>query len=317
MEYVGLQSQKSANNIKSLLLLLLFPVLILVLVYSFFLIIFYVGSEDAGMAFEYSNFSFFEAVPYVLLVIAIWFAIAYFANTYIIKKATHAEPLERKNNKRVYNLVENLCMANGMPMPKINIIYDDSLNAFASGINKKTFTVTLSKGIIEKLDDEELEGVIAHELSHIRNRDVRLLIISIVFVGIFSFLVEMALHATRALSRGSRNSKGNPIIFIILILILASIGYFFSRIFKLAISRKREYLADASAAEMTKKPWALASALRKVSQDSQIEAIEHKDVAQLFIEHPGDESKKKRSGFSSLFATHPPIEKRIQVLEQF
>jgi len=317
MEYVGLQAQKSANNVKSLLLLLLFPALILVLVYAFFLLVFGISSKDVNIILEYSNIGFLEIVPYVLLVVTVWFVIAYFANTYIIKKATHAEPLERKNDKRVYNLVENLCMANGMQMPKINIIYDDSLNAFASGINQRTFTITLSKGIIEKLNDEELEGVIAHELSHIRNRDVRLLIISIVFVGIFSFLMEMALHATRALSRGSRNSKGNPIVFIILILLLASIGYFFSRIFKLAISRRREYLADASAAEMTKKPWALASALRKVSEDSQIEAIKHKDVAQLFIEHPGKESKKKRSGLSSLFATHPPIEKRIQILEQF
>ena len=120
---------------------------------------------------------------------------SYFANTSIINAATGARPLERKENKRVYNLVENLCMSQGMPMPKINIINDDSLNAYASGINKKSYTVTLSKGIIEKLNDEELEAVIAHELSHIRNHDVRLLIISIVFVGIFSMLAQIALRS--------------------------------------------------------------------------------------------------------------------------
>ncbi len=316
MKYIGLQAQQANNNIKSILLLIMFPLLMLALVYAFLLVIFAFGT-DVQQPFHYAYYIFIEILPYVLLVVAVWFVIAYFANTFIIKKATDAKPLERKENKRVYNLVENLCMANGMSMPKINIIYDDSLNAFASGINKKTYTVTLSKGIIDKLNDEELEGVIAHELSHIRNNDVRLLIISIVFVGIFSFLVEAAWRSAQVLGRGSRNSKGNPIIFILLILVLAAIGYFFSRIFKLAISRKREYLADASAAEMTRRPWALASALRKVSEDSMIEAVEHDDVAQLFIEHPGKEAKKKRAGFSGLFATHPPIEKRIQILEQF
>lgn len=114
---------------------------------------------------------FIEMAPYVLGGVFIWFLIAYFANTSIINAATGARPLERKENKRVYNLVENLCMSQGMPMPKINIINDDSLNAYASGINKKSYTVTLSKGIIEKLNDEELEAVIAHELSHIRNHE--------------------------------------------------------------------------------------------------------------------------------------------------
>jgi heat shock protein HtpX len=316
MKYIGLQAQQTNNNIKSILLLIMFPLLMLALVYAFLLAIFALGT-DVQQPFYYAYYIFIEILPYVLLVVGVWFVIAYFANTLIIKKATNSRPLERKENKRVYNLVENLCMANGMPMPKVNIIYDDSLNAFASGINKKTYTVTLSKGIIDKLNDEELEGVIAHELSHIRNNDVRLLIISIVFVGIFSFLVEAAWRSAQVLGRGSRNSKGNPIIFILLILVLAAIGYFFSRIFKLAISRKREYLADASAAEMTRRPWALASALRKVSQDSMIEAVEHDDVAQLFIEHPGEGAKEKRVGFSGLFATHPPIEKRIQILEQF
>ena len=109
--------------------------------------------------------------------------------------ATGSKPLERTENKRVYNLLENLCISQGMSMPKLYVIDDDSLNAFASGINQKSYSVSLSKGIIEKLTDEELEAVIAHELTHIRNRDVRLLIISIVFVGIFSFLAELAFRS--------------------------------------------------------------------------------------------------------------------------
>lgn len=317
MKYVGLQTQITNNNIKSVLLLVMFPVLILVLVYVFFLFILTWGNVDMvkdalPVAFD----MFLNAVPYVFFVVGVWFLIAYFANTSIIRKSTGARPLERRENKRVYNLVENLCMSVGMSMPKINIIEDDSLNAFASGINEKTFTVTLSRGIIDKLDDEELEAVIAHELTHIRNRDVRLLIVSIVFVGIFAFLMQMAINTMRYASLGrSRNDKGGGgIVIILAVLVMAAIGYFFSTIFRFAISRKREYMADAGAASMTRKPWALASALRKISEDSRIEAVTRDDVAQLFIEHP---MEKKKMGIAGLFATHPPIEKRIQVLEQF
>lgn len=314
MKYVGLQSQITNNNIKSALLLVMFPILLLVLVYAF---IYFLFSGYTTEDLTYVNYTFLEAMPYVIGVVLVWFLIAYFSNTYIIQRSTGAKPLERKENKRVYNLVENLCMSIGMPMPKINIIYDDSLNAFASGINQKSFTVTLTKGIIDKLDDEELEAVIAHELTHIRNRDVRLLIVTIIFVGIFSFLMQMAFRTLYYSNLGrSRNDKGSGLVLIVLLLALAAIGYFFSLMFRFAISRKREYMADAGAAEMTKRPWALASALKKISQDSHIEAVTRDDVAQLFIEHP-KAKKKKSSGISGLFATHPPIEKRISILEQF
>ena len=209
-------------------------------------------------------------------------------------------------------------MSQGMKMPKINIIYDSSLNAFASGINERTYTVTLSEGIIKKLNDEELEAVIAHELSHIRNRDVRLLIISIVFVGIFSMLTEITLYTiTHIRVRSNSKGSGGIFLFILLALVIAAIGYLFSSLMRFAISRKREYMADAGSAEMTKNPLALANALRKISADPAIEAVERKDVAQLFIQNPQKASKSIFSGLSGLFATHPPIEKRIEILEQF
>ena len=162
-------------------------------------------------------------------------------------------------------------------------------------------------------------ATIAHELTHIRNRDVRLLIVSIVFVGIFSMLAQIAIRSIYYSSRArSSNSKGNGAIVLILIaLIVAAIGYFFSSLMRFAISRKREYMADAGAAEMTKNPLALASALRKISADPDIEAVKREDVAQLFIEHPGKQAKSGFNGLSGLFATHPPIQKRIEVLEQF
>lgn len=323
MEYVGIQTQQSRNNIKSLFLLLLFPCLIIGLTYLFCFLLNMLAYNDDGVAtpqlLVYSTEMFVHIAPYVIGGVLIWFIIAYFANTSIINSATGSEPLSRKENKRVYNLVENLCMSQGMAMPQINIINDDSLNAFASGINKRTYTVTLSKGIIEKLDDQELEAVIAHELSHIRNHDVRLLIISIVFVGIFAMISQMAMRSVyySNFSRSRRDDKNNTALILVLIMIISAIGYFFSILMRFAISRKREYLADAGSAEMTKNPLALASALRKISADPDIEAVQREDVAQLFIQHPGKQASSALSGLSGLFATHPPIEKRIQVLEQF
>lgn len=322
MQYVGIQTQQSRNNFRSLLLLFLFPCLVAGLTYLFCYLLNLLAYQSDGLStaqiLNYSTGMFINLVPYVVGGVLIWFLIAYFANTSIINSATGSEPLSRKDNKRVYNLVENLCMSQGMKMPKVNIIHDNSLNAFASGINERTYTVTLSQGIIDKLDDQELEAVIAHELSHIRNNDVRLLIISIVFVGIFAMLAQVAMRSIyySSMTR-SRNNKNNAALLILLVMVVAAIGYFFSMLMRFAISRKREYLADAGSAEMTKNPLALASALRKISADPDIEAVQREDVAQLFIEHPGKQAKSKLSGLSGLFATHPPIEKRIQVLEQF
>ena len=232
----------------------------------------------------------------------------------MIQNATSATPLLRKDNQRVYNMVENLCISQGIEMPKINIIYDDSLNAFASGINNKTFTITLSRGIINKLNDDELEGVIAHELTHIINRDVRLLIVSIIFVGIFGFISE---SVTRGPNRMKSNDNGkNELHFLVISIIASIIAFVFSKLLQFAISRKREFMADAGAAEMTKNPHALASALRKISEDPFIEAVNRKDVAQLFIDNPKLNTDKKEF-LSNLFSTHPPIEKRIEILEQF
>jgi len=321
MKYVGLHTQQVRNNLRSVILLCLFPCLVIALTFLFSVLLVYFTTENQEYkeVWEQSIPTFMYIAPYLLGGVAIWFLIAYFANTSIIQSATGARPLDRKENKRVYNLVENLCMTQGMTMPKINIIEDDSLNAFASGINNSTYTVSLSRGIINKLDDDELEGVIAHELSHIRNRDVRLLIVSIVFVGIFSMLAQIAFRVMLHSSGGSRrNDKngGGAIIMMLIAVLVAIVGYLFATLMRFAISRNREYMADAGAAEMTRRPQALASALRKISRDPNIESVTRDDVAQLFIEHPR-QKKPIFSGISGLFATHPPIDKRIAVLEQF
>jgi len=318
MKYVGLSSQIRKNNFNSVLLLVAFPLLLLAM---FYVITWFIANNqgDAGTGYEPApaidaNVTFLKIMPVVLIFVGIWFLIAWASHSTLIRLATKSHTLERKENKRVYNLLENLCISQGMSMPKLYIIEDDSLNAFASGINEKTYSISLSRGIIEKLNDEELEGVIAHELTHIRNRDVRLLIISIIFVGIFAFLAEMAFRSIRFGGIGRKRDKGGGAI-ILVIIVVTAVAYLISLLLRFGISRRREYLADAGASEITKKPYALASALRKISGDPMIEAVKSRDVAQLFIDNP--QAKAKGAGIAGLFATHPPIEKRIQLLEQF
>ncbi len=296
--------------------LIAFPLLIFAAVWAF---IYFAGVDrTTGDPVSSTNDLFLNTIPIVSSVVIVWFLIAYFFNTSMIKATTKAQSLERKENMRVYNLTENLCMSEGMTMPKLNVIESNALNAFASGINEKTFTVTLTRGIINELNDEELKGVIAHELCHIKNRDVRLLIISIVFVGIFSFAVQILMRSFFYRSIGSssrRNNKGSGNAMLIA-LALAVVAYLLSLLFKFGLSRKREYLADAGAADMTKNPRALASALRKIAGNHQLNVND--DVKQMFIEN---EPKKDKTGsffsLTQLFATHPPIEKRIELLENF
>jgi heat shock protein HtpX len=323
MKYFGLQSQIRKNNTNSILILLMFPVVFFILTWLFFFFTslgqahYFTPEQVTYNILPVINNKFLGTIPWITIGVIVWFIIAWFSHTAMIDKATSSKPLERSENKRVYNLVENLCISVGMSMPKVNIIEDDSLNAFASGINPKTYSVSLSRGIINKLDDRELETVIAHELTHIRNRDVRLLIISIVFVGIFAFISEMLFRSLRFGNLGRGSKKGSAGAAILIALVLAAVGYLIASLFRFALSRKREYLADAGSAELTRNPLALASALRKISADPTIEAVKRKDVAQMFIENPQVAPDKKSFSVGSLFATHPPIQKRIEILEQY
>jgi len=298
------------------LLLIAFPLLVLAAVFAvvYFTTFDQYGNPSPDLASE----MFIQAVPFVTTIVLVWFLIAYFAHGKMIAMATGSKPLERKENMRVYNLVENLCMSVGMKMPKINIIESDALNAFASGLQEKNYSVTLTRGIIDTLDDNELEGVIAHELTHIRNKDVRLLVVTIVFVGIFSLVVQIAFRSFLYGGMGSRRSNKDSGKLMIVILAVSLIAYLISMLFKFSLSRSREYMADSGAAEMTRKPWALASALKKISGNHHVDKVKSEEVQQMFIENtPQDTSAKLFGGLKGLFSTHPPIEKRIQFLEQF
>ncbi len=315
MAFVGIHTQIRRNNRKSILLLIAFPLLILAAVFAvaYFTTFDQYGNPRPEVALD----GFLQAVPVVTAIVVVWFLIAYFAHNKMISMATGSKPLERRENMRVYNLVENLCMSVGMNMPKVRIIESDALNAYASGLKEKDYTVTLTRGLVEKLEDDELEGVIAHELMHIRNRDVRLLVVTVIFVGIFAFVVQIAFRSFLYRRIGGRRRNRDSGKFMIIILVIAFIAYVISMLFKFALSRKREYMADSGAAEMTRKPWALASALRKISANHHVK-VKSEEVQQMFIENtPKDTSAGLFGGLGGLFSTHPPIEKRIEFLEQF
>lgn len=332
MAYVGLHAQQVRNNMKSMLLLILFPCIILGIVYAFLAFMnmqeVYDGYGGTSLTFDAAatGEAFLMALPWVVGIVGIWFMISYFTNASMVRQATGARPLERRENPRIYNIVENLTMTCGMPMPKINIIDDPQLNAFASGIDEKSYTVTVTTGICNRLNDDELAGVIGHELTHIRNRDTRLLIISIIFVGIMSTALSLAVRmlwntfiyggGNRRTSRDGKNG-GSVIAVILVAIVLAAIGYFFTLLTRFAISRKREYMADAGGAELCGNPLALASALRKISSDPGLGQVDREDVAQLFIVKPIAFKSEFTNMMSKLFSTHPSIESRIAYLEQF
>ncbi|GGE06579.1 M48 family metallopeptidase [Psychroflexus salis] len=315
-KFVGIQTQIKRNNTRSVLILIAFPLLLLAAVFA--ATYFFTFDEYGNAQPEVAIDLFLGAIPATLIIVGIWFVIAYFFNAKMIAMATGSKTLSRKENMRVYNLVENLCMSVGMPMPKVKIIESEALNAYASGIRKRDYTVTLTRGLINKLEDDELEGVIAHELMHIRNNDVRLLVVSIIFVGIFSFVVQVAFRSFLYGSMTSRRNNKDSGKAMIIILVIAAVAYFISLLFKFALSRKREYMADSGAADMTRKPWALASALKKIAPNHHVDDVKSEDVQELFIENtPKDGAVGFMGGIGKLFSTHPPIEKRIQFLEQF
>ncbi len=334
MRYVGMQAQIRRNNTLSIVLLLMFPVIILVMYWVFLATLIYFGS---GSYNEYDelvyrldvntvNQIFITAVPWIIVGVSVWFTVAYFSNVSMIQQATGARPVSRKENPRLYNIVENLCMTCNMDMPKINVVDDPQLNAFASGINPKSYTVTVTTGLMNLLDDDELAGVLGHELTHIRNHDTKLLVTSIVFVGIVSTVMSLAVqmmyqslwHSGGRRRGNNKEGGGLSIVLILLIgVVCCAIAYIFTLLTRFAISRKREYMADAGGAELCGNPLALASALRKISGNPGLDNVKRADVAQLFIIQPDEMKQGLLSFMNSLFSTHPDTEKRIAILEQF
>jgi len=310
----GLKTHIWRNNRASLFLLAMFPVLLIGLTYAGMLM--FAAGSGAGVA-EGAAESFQRlplTTPFAFAAAAIWFVIVWFGHEAMISASMKSRPLERSDEPELYNLLENLCISRGIPTPKLKIIETEAMNAYASGLKQDQYTVTLTRGLIRALDRDEIEAVIAHELTHIRNRDVRLLVISVIFVGIISFVAEIVFRGMfygnmgRA-SRSRRSEGGNGALLVLIAVGIIILAYGLAMLIRFSLSRRREYLADAGAVELTKNPDAMIGALRKISGQAVIEGAPG-EVREMFLYNPSKD-------FAGLFTTHPPIDKRIEALVEF
>lgn len=252
----------------------------------------------------------------IVLYIAVAFSIlmsfaSYWWSDKIVLTMSGAKPIDHDSNREIYHLVENLCITAGLPVPKIYIIEDSAPNAFATGRDPEHGVICLTTGIVQKLEKAELEGVIAHELSHIGNRDILISTVVVVLVGFVTLLADWFRHwAWFGAKDDDSNSSGQlKMILFIAAVILSVLAPIFAVLMQLAISRKREFLADADGALLTRYPEGLASALEKISQDSEPLEAANRATAHLYITNPFKGKK-----VSSLLMTHPPIEERIKNL---
>lgn len=247
-----------------------------------------------------------------LIISVVMTLVSYFQGDKIALWTNGAKPISEEENKYLYRIVNNLCIADGMPVPKIYLIDDPAINAFATGRDPNHASIAVTTGAIQKLENEELEGVIAHELSHVKNYDIRFMTLVAVLVGAVSILAQIFFRSGRFFG-GKRNDKSGDAagIFVIIGIILAIVSPIVAELIKLAISRKREFLADASGSLLSRYPEGLARALEKIQAENMPMQRASDATAHLFLANPF-----KASGFKSLFATHPPIEERIKRLRQ-
>lgn len=249
--------------------------------------------------------------------IALIFAIvssigSYFFSDKLVLATTRAKQIQKKDYPELFRIVENLTIAAGTPMPKIYVINDPAPNAFATGRDPKHAVVVVTTGLLEKLNRVELEGVIAHELSHVKNFDIRLMSIVAILVGFIVIISDLFLRSLWF--RGDDRDRGGlAAVFLILALVFAILSPIAATLIQLAVSRRREFLADASGALLTRYPEGLASALEKLKADKTTMRTASNATAHMFIENPF-EDKKVKSFFSNLFNTHPPLEERIKIL---
>lgn len=244
---------------------------------------------------------------------SIYSLVSYYFSDKVALAASGAKEIKKTDAPELWNLVENLCIANGQPMPRVYVIDDPAPNAFATGRDPKHAAIAYTTGILAILDKQELEGVTAHELSHVKNYDVRVMTVVVVLVGSIMLLSDIFL---RSRIFGGRNDRNNNVGAILAIIgfILAILSPIFAELIKLAISRSREYLADASGALLTRYPEGLATALEKISSVHQPLRNANHATAHLFISNPFGDNEKRRGWFSNLFSTHPPVEERIKRL---
>jgi heat shock protein HtpX len=316
----GLYSHIQSNRRRSVFLLIGLFFLVYVMTFAGALLAeaLSVGNASLDWLLRAAFRDLIMALPWVTIGTLIWLAIAYRYHQTIIDAVTGGHDVTRQEQPRIYNLLENMCISRGITMPKLKLMESPALNAFATGLNEKQYAITVTTALTEQLDDAELEAVLGHELTHIRNGDVRMLVIAVVMAGVISFFAEMIfrLFFRNGLpfgrgSRSSGDSKGGGGVFlaIIIALVTIAVAWLLSIVIRFALSRKREYLADAGAVELTKNPDAMIMALRKIENRGELEGSTSA-VMEMCVDNP-------RSGFVDLFATHPSIDDRVAALVRF
>ncbi len=320
MAAYGLYTHIQSNRVRSILLLGGLFVLVYVMVFAGALVgeAMSDGGRSLSTYLSRAGRDLLAASPFATIAAALWILIAYRFNVAIIDAVTGARDVTRQENPRLYNLLENLCISRGIPMPKLKIMETDALNAFASGVNQKQYAVTVTSGLLNALNDNEIEAVLGHELTHIRNGDVRLMIIAVIIAGVVGFVAELVFRIFTSggirfgggrSSSDDRKGGGGAVIAILIAVALVIVSWILSQVIRFALSRSREYLADAGAVELTKNPDAMISALRKIENRGELEGATSA-VMEMCVDNP-------RQGFSDLFATHPSVDARVAALVKF
>ncbi len=311
MQAVGLRTFIWNNAWKTALLLAGFPLLLCVIGYALALLAVAGQGETVAEGMVEAARLLPSILPFALLGSAIWFGIAWLANQAIIDAASGAQEVTRLEEPRLWNTLETLCISRGITMPRVAVIETPERNAFASGLSRHKGAVTVTRGLLEALDDRELAAVLGHELSHIRFGDARTAVVAAVFAGIIGMVAELLFRGTRFGFGGRRDrDKGNGFALILIALALAAFAYLLSVGLRFALSRTREFSADAGSVELTQDPDAMISALRKVAGHAEMPKLPASLQAMLL-----DSPPEALGG--NLLATHPPLEARIAALVRY
>ncbi len=319
----GLQTSIWNNNVKSVLLLAAYPLILSAVVFVAIAVIGYMGgqityygvgdvSASISAASHYALMMTYKYWPIILTIVAVWFVIAYLFQGRMIRAMAHSHPVTRKDEPALYNLVENMCIAQGVKLPRLEIVETHARNAFASGVDEGSYCITVTRGLLQSLTSDELEGVLAHELTHILNRDVRLMMVCVIFTGMLGVFTQILWsnfrYALWIPSSGNNGRRGGGILLLLALMAVLWVGYMATMLTRFAISRRREFMADAGAVQITKNPEAMMRALMRIAGTGEIPKAPA-DIRTLCFENA--------QPFMGLFATHPPIAQRIAAIASY
>lgn len=317
MAAYGLYSHIQSNRRRSIALLIGLFFLIYLLVYAAALLAeAFAADASLDWLLRAAWHDLLMAAPFATIGTAAWIAIAYKFHQSMIDAITGGREVARQEEPRLCNLLENLCISRGIQMPKLKVMDDPALNAFATGLTQRQYSITVTTGLLQHLDDSEIEAVLGHELTHIRNGDVRMLVVAVVIAGVISFFAELvfrSLYYSRGFGGRSggddRRGSGGAGVAIFIAFVLIALAWALSQVIRFALSRSREFLADAGSVELTKNPDAMISALRKIEGRGELPEATS-GIMEMCVDNP-------RSGLVDLFATHPSVDRRVAALVQY